>query len=311
MNSISTQASELAPAPGVGSAGPRLPRRRRPGRQPRARRLRRLLGPDDPRHAAGRGRDRAKRARSARGACRRRLPGRGPAGGGRRLLLPGDRASGDDGVRRHPARRRRQRQLRGPLTMRTTIGAVLVALALDAPSCRGRRQSARGRQRLDLERAHADELGQRRLQRPDPPAPEHGAHTRSPPPTATPRTGFPRSTSPCAGGRPRTDTAGSRSGSRCGRTAARAGSALRRSGRLHTETTQLVVDRGSLRARLYKRGKKIWDARVGVGKSSTPTPSGNFWIREKFKTGNAGGSYGRRRSAPAPIPCSATGPVAA
>lgn len=63
-------------------------------------------------------------------------------------------------------------------------------------------------------------------------------------------------------------------------------------GPLYTVRTRLVIDRRSQRATLYKRGKKIWGAPVGVGKPSTPTPSGNFWIREKFKTSDPGGSYG-------------------
>jgi lipoprotein-anchoring transpeptidase ErfK/SrfK len=54
-------------------------------------------------------------------------------------------------------------------------------------------------------------------------------------------------------------------------------------GELHLIHTQLVVDRRTLRATLYKNGKPIFKAPVGVGKSSTPTPGGNYWIREKLK----------------------------
>src|SRR4051794_21710150 len=54
-------------------------------------------------------------------------------------------------------------------------------------------------------------------------------------------------------------------------------------GEFHLIHTQLVVNRKSLRATLYKNGKKIFSAPVGVGKSSTPTPGGKFWIREKLK----------------------------
>src|SRR3954452_13379484 len=54
-------------------------------------------------------------------------------------------------------------------------------------------------------------------------------------------------------------------------------------GEFHLIHTQLVVSRKSLRATLYKNGKKIFSAPVGVGKSSTPTPGGKFWIREKLK----------------------------
>jgi L,D-transpeptidase catalytic domain len=63
-------------------------------------------------------------------------------------------------------------------------------------------------------------------------------------------------------------------------------------GPLYRVRTQLVVDRGKPRATLYKRGRRIWSAPVGVGKQSTPTPAGHFWIREKFKTHGSGGIYG-------------------
>lgn len=61
---------------------------------------------------------------------------------------------------------------------------------------------------------------------------------------------------------------------------------------LYIVRTRLVVDRRKLRARLYKKGKKIWEARVGIGKRGTPTPRGNFWIRERLKGLGSGGVYG-------------------
>jgi L,D-transpeptidase catalytic domain len=63
-------------------------------------------------------------------------------------------------------------------------------------------------------------------------------------------------------------------------------------GPLHLVRTRLVIDRRALRARLYRRGRLIWAARVGVGKPSTPTPAGRFWICEVLVTGNPGGLYG-------------------
>ncbi|MDP1849559.1 MAG: L,D-transpeptidase [Solirubrobacteraceae bacterium] len=59
---------------------------------------------------------------------------------------------------------------------------------------------------------------------------------------------------------------------------------------LYIVQTQLVVDRRKLRATLYKKGKKIWSARVGIGKRGTPTPRGKFWIRERLR--GLGGTYG-------------------
>jgi lipoprotein-anchoring transpeptidase ErfK/SrfK len=56
----------------------------------------------------------------------------------------------------------------------------------------------------------------------------------------------------------------------------------------------LVVERGRLRATLYRSGRRIWRSPIGVGKASTPTPAGHFWIREKFRVANPGGAYGPR-----------------
>ena len=56
----------------------------------------------------------------------------------------------------------------------------------------------------------------------------------------------------------------------------------------------MVVDRRRLRATLYRSGRRIWQSRIGVGKSGTPTPAGRFWIREKFRVTNSGGIYGPR-----------------
>jgi hypothetical protein len=53
-------------------------------------------------------------------------------------------------------------------------------------------------------------------------------------------------------------------------------------GPLHTVHTRLVVNRHTLRVTLYDHGKRRFSARIGVGKASTPTPGGHFWIREKF-----------------------------
>jgi lipoprotein-anchoring transpeptidase ErfK/SrfK len=54
-------------------------------------------------------------------------------------------------------------------------------------------------------------------------------------------------------------------------------------GEFHLIHLQLIVNRRTLRATLYKNGKLIFKAPVGVGKASTPTPGGKYWIREKLK----------------------------
>jgi hypothetical protein len=63
-------------------------------------------------------------------------------------------------------------------------------------------------------------------------------------------------------------------------------------GPLSAVTTMLRVDRRTLRATLYKRAGKIWSSRIGVGKASTPTPAGHFWIRSRLKGLGDGTSYG-------------------
>ena len=56
--------------------------------------------------------------------------------------------------------------------------------------------------------------------------------------------------------------------------------------------TRIVVDKSKLRATLYRSGKVVFSARVGVGAPSTPTPSGLFYIREKFRVEPSGTIYG-------------------
>jgi hypothetical protein len=65
-------------------------------------------------------------------------------------------------------------------------------------------------------------------------------------------------------------------------------------GPLYDVRTRLVVDRGRLRATLYRSGRRIWRSPIGVGAVATPTPAGDFWIREKFPVADAGGLYGPR-----------------
>jgi lipoprotein-anchoring transpeptidase ErfK/SrfK len=62
--------------------------------------------------------------------------------------------------------------------------------------------------------------------------------------------------------------------------------------RTHLARTQLVVDRRHLRATLYRAGRKVFRSRIGVGKATTPTPAGRFWIRELIRSPDPGGPYG-------------------
>jgi lipoprotein-anchoring transpeptidase ErfK/SrfK len=51
-------------------------------------------------------------------------------------------------------------------------------------------------------------------------------------------------------------------------------------GRYRTIRTRLFISRSGLRATLYRRGRKIFTTRVGVGQSHWPTPRGDFYTRE-------------------------------
>lgn len=63
-------------------------------------------------------------------------------------------------------------------------------------------------------------------------------------------------------------------------------------GPLYLVRTRLVIDRGTLRAALFRRGRRIWGAPVGVGKPATPTPAGRFYIRERLRGLGDGDVYG-------------------
>jgi hypothetical protein len=45
----------------------------------------------------------------------------------------------------------------------------------------------------------------------------------------------------------------------------------------------LDIDRRRLRATLYRSGQQLMSARIGIGTSANPTPTGRFYIREKFR----------------------------
>jgi hypothetical protein len=46
--------------------------------------------------------------------------------------------------------------------------------------------------------------------------------------------------------------------------------------------TRLVIDLGALRAKLYKKGRLVFEAPVGVGKAQWPTPTGEFYVRNRL-----------------------------
>jgi hypothetical protein len=53
-----------------------------------------------------------------------------------------------------------------------------------------------------------------------------------------------------------------------------------------------TIDRRGQRAALYRRGRAIWRAPVGVGKPGSPTPPGRFYIRSRLLPLDSSGIYG-------------------
>ena len=73
-------------------------------------------------------------------------------------------------------------------------------------------------------------------------------------------------------------------------------------GAFHVVDGYLLVDQSSLRATLFRDGHAIFSAPIGVGKPSTVTPSGQFYVMEKLTALDAPvyGPYALGTSAYAP-----------
>ena len=54
-------------------------------------------------------------------------------------------------------------------------------------------------------------------------------------------------------------------------------------GEYHVVRKQLVINRRTLKATLFNKGKRVFTTRVGVGKAATPTPGGFFYVRERLR----------------------------
>lgn len=63
-------------------------------------------------------------------------------------------------------------------------------------------------------------------------------------------------------------------------------------GELSVVRTMLRINRSTLRATLYRDGRKLMSTPVGVGKAGTPTPTGRFWVRERLRNLGGGTAYG-------------------
>jgi len=64
-------------------------------------------------------------------------------------------------------------------------------------------------------------------------------------------------------------------------------------GELHVTRSFLRVNRATLRATLFRGGRRLWSAPVGVGRPGLPTPGGHFYVTEKLRA-IGGPFYGPR-----------------
>jgi hypothetical protein len=62
-------------------------------------------------------------------------------------------------------------------------------------------------------------------------------------------------------------------------------------GLFHLTHQSVVVNREQLRMYFYRDGHQIWSAPVGVGQPSMPTPTGHFWIDERFTITDPSSGY--------------------
>jgi hypothetical protein len=62
-------------------------------------------------------------------------------------------------------------------------------------------------------------------------------------------------------------------------------------GSFHRTRWRIVVNRNEHRMRVYYSGRLLRVFPVGVGKPSTPTPTGHFWIDERFKLSSPSNPY--------------------
>lgn len=62
--------------------------------------------------------------------------------------------------------------------------------------------------------------------------------------------------------------------------------------RLRVVRTSLEVDKRALKARLFRDGREVWTASIGIGAPGTPTPNGRYWIRERLPNLGGNPAYG-------------------
>ena len=62
--------------------------------------------------------------------------------------------------------------------------------------------------------------------------------------------------------------------------------------RLRPLRTRILVDLSTRRLTVFDRGKPVLGAKVAVGARSTPTPTGRFYVNQRFREADPSGVYG-------------------
>ena len=61
--------------------------------------------------------------------------------------------------------------------------------------------------------------------------------------------------------------------------------------KLRPTGTLILVDRRAMKLTLYENGRRSWVRPVGIGRPSTPTPAGHYWIRSLIQITKRGSPY--------------------
>jgi L,D-transpeptidase catalytic domain len=62
--------------------------------------------------------------------------------------------------------------------------------------------------------------------------------------------------------------------------------------RLRPLRTRVVVDLSTRRLTVFDRGRRVLGAKVAIGSRATPTPTGRFYVNQRFREANPNGPYG-------------------
>jgi lipoprotein-anchoring transpeptidase ErfK/SrfK len=62
--------------------------------------------------------------------------------------------------------------------------------------------------------------------------------------------------------------------------------------RIHRVVSRIVIDLSRRSLRVYRSGRLLLQTMVGIGAASTPTPTGTYFVNERYALSSAGGPFG-------------------